>query len=95
MLYIDGTFRDPVNGRTGAVLEKATGVRIGTYGRGEAVDVDLVPRPHLVPHAIGTPRVPQTGIRLRPRHPRDRRVAVALHLALLMQAPLQSGTSRA
>ncbi|MGI5239823.1 aldehyde dehydrogenase family protein [Dactylosporangium sp. CA-139066] len=44
MLYIDGTFRDPVGGRTGPVLEKATGAPIGTYGRGDADDVELAVR---------------------------------------------------
>src|SRR5258706_13698289 len=44
MLYIDGTFRDPVGGRTGPVLEKATGAEIGTYARGEAADGDLAVR---------------------------------------------------
>ncbi|GAA4255895.1 aldehyde dehydrogenase family protein [Dactylosporangium darangshiense] len=43
-LYIDGTFRDPVGGRTGPVLEKATGAPIGTYGRADAADVDLAVR---------------------------------------------------
>ncbi|GAA2332004.1 aldehyde dehydrogenase family protein [Dactylosporangium salmoneum] len=43
-LYIDGTFRDPLGGRTGPVLEKATGAPIGAYARGDAADVDLAVR---------------------------------------------------
>ncbi|MEV8511490.1 aldehyde dehydrogenase family protein [Dactylosporangium sp. NPDC051484] len=42
--YINATFRDPLGGRTGPVLEKATGARIGTYARGDAADVDLAVR---------------------------------------------------
>lgn len=43
-LYIDGTFRDPLGGRTGPVREKATGAPLGTYARGDAADVDLAVR---------------------------------------------------
>jgi benzaldehyde dehydrogenase (NAD) len=43
-LYVDGSFRDPVGGRIGPVFEKATGARIGAYGRGDATDVDLAVR---------------------------------------------------
>jgi len=43
-LYIDGAFRAPDGGRTGAVLEKATDRPIGSYGRATAADVDAAVR---------------------------------------------------
>jgi benzaldehyde dehydrogenase (NAD) len=43
-LYIDGTFQDPAGGRTGPVEEKATGIQLGTYARGDAADIDAAVR---------------------------------------------------
>jgi benzaldehyde dehydrogenase (NAD) len=39
-LYVDGVFRPAASGRSGVVVEKATGAKIGTYAQGQAEDVD-------------------------------------------------------
>jgi len=40
-LFVDGAYTDPAGGRTAPVLEKATGLQLGSYGLADRSDLDL------------------------------------------------------